>query len=127
MSARIAQRLCNLIWLSGCRVCCEGHASERQFRDAGEFKVLPWLRRIREKRSSGVYLIFKSLEQGPTFRISEPKYPTKDHNHRILAHQRSRFTHYYFYIHDQVLGPSGMRVASFLPFQATSYLNGHSF
>src|SRR5881296_445659 len=67
------------------------------------------------------------MEQGRTFRISRPKFPTKDPNHRILAHQRSRFTHYYFYIYDQVLGPIVMRVASFLPFQATYYLNGHSF
>src|SRR5579864_1091815 len=92
-----------------------------------EDQVLPWLRRIRKKGAYGVYFIFKSMEQGPTFRISVPKYPTKDPNHRILAHQRSRFTHYYFYIYDQVLGPIVMRVASFLPFQATYYLNGHSF
>src|SRR5271157_4330401 len=89
--------------------------------------VLPWLRRMRKKGAYGVYFIFKSMEQGPTFRISLPRYPTKDPNHRILAHQRSRFTHYYFYIYDQVLGPMVMRVASFLPFQATYYLNGHSF
>ena len=69
----------------------------------------------------------KSMEQGPTFRVSVPKYPTKDPNHRILAPQRSRFTHYYFYIYDEVLGPMVMRVGSFLPFQATYYLNGHSF
>jgi hypothetical protein len=30
-----------------------------------------------------------------------PKYPTKDPNHRILAGQRSRFTHDYFYIRDE--------------------------
>src|ERR1700730_9772244 len=89
--------------------------------------VLPWLRRMRKKGAYGVYFIFKSMEQGPTFRISVPKYPTKDPNHRILAPQRSRFTHFYFYIYDQVLGPMVMRVASFLPFQATYYLNGHSF
>jgi hypothetical protein len=89
--------------------------------------VLPWLRRMRKKSAYGVYFIFKSMEQGPTFRISVPKYPTKDPNHRILAHQCSRFTHYYFYIYDQVLRPMVMRVASFLPFQATYYLNGHSF
>ena len=41
--------------------------------------------------------------------------------------ERSRFTHYYFYIYDEVLGPIVMRVGSFLPFQATYYLNGHSF
>ncbi len=92
-----------------------------------EDQVLPWLRRIRKKGTYGVYFIFKSMEQGPTFRISLPKYPTRDPNHRILAHQRSRFTHYYFYIYDEVLGPMVVRVASFLPFQATYYLNGHSF
>ncbi len=67
------------------------------------------------------------MEQGPTFRISVPKYPTQDPNYRILAHQRSRFTHYYFYIRDEVLGPMVLRVASFFPFQTTYYLNGHSF
>ena len=45
----------------------------------------------------------------------------------ILGRQRSRFTHYYFYIRDETLGPMVMRVASFLPFQTTYYLNGHSF
>ena len=46
---------------------------------------------------------------------------------RIVAHQRSRFTHYYFYIRDDVLGPIVMCVGSFFPFKATYYLNGHSF
>ena len=32
----------------------------------------------------GVYFIFKSMEQGPTFRVTVPKYPTKDPNYRIL-------------------------------------------
>ena len=89
--------------------------------------VLPWLRRIANKNAYGVYFIFKSMEQGPTFRISMPKYPTKDPHYRILARQRSRFTHYYFYIRDETLGPMVMRVASFFPFQTTYYLNGHSF
>jgi len=89
--------------------------------------VLPWLHRMVKKNSYGVYFIFKSMEQGPTFRIHVPKYPTQDLNHRILAHQRSRFTHYYFYIREEVLGPIVIRVASFFPFQATYYLNGHSF
>ena len=89
--------------------------------------VLPWLRRIANKNAYGVYFIFKSMEQGSTFRISMPKYPTKDPHYRILAHQRSRFTHYYFYIRDETLGPMVMRVASFFPFQTTYYLNGHSF
>jgi hypothetical protein len=89
--------------------------------------VLPALRRMEKKNAYGVYFIFKSMEQGRTFRISVPKFPTKDPNHRILAHQRSRFTHYYFYIRDAVLGPIIVRVASFFPFQATYWLNGHSF
>ena len=72
----------------------------------------------------GVYFIFKSMEQGPTYRISLPKYPSKDPHYRILARQRSRFTHYYFYIRDEGLGPMVVRVASFFPFQTTYYLNG---
>ena len=89
--------------------------------------VLPALRRMEKKSSYGVYFIFKSMEQGRTFRISVPKYPTQDPNYRILAHQRSRFTHYYFYIRDEVLGPILVRVASYFPFHATYWLNGHSF
>jgi hypothetical protein len=89
--------------------------------------VVPGLRPLLKKNAYGVYFIFKSMEQGRTFRISVPKYPTQDPNHRILAHQRSRFTHYYFYIRDEVLGPIVTRVASFFPFQATYWLNGHSF
>jgi hypothetical protein len=89
--------------------------------------VLPALRRMEKRKAFGVYFIFKSMEQGRTFRISVPKYPTQDPNYRILAHQTSRFTHYYFYIRDEVLGPIILRVASFFPFQATYWLNGHSF
>jgi hypothetical protein len=92
-----------------------------------EDHVLPWQRRMAKADTYGVYFIFKSMEQGATFRVAVPKYPTKDPNYRILAHQRSRFTHYYFYIRDAVLGPMVMRVASFFPFQTTYYLNGHSF
>jgi hypothetical protein len=66
------------------------------------------------------------MEQGRTFRISVPKFPTEDPNYRILAHQQSRFNHY-FYIRDEVLGPIIVRVASFFPFHATYWLNGHSF
>jgi len=89
--------------------------------------VRPWLRRMEQAGKFGVYFIFQSMEQGPTFRCSMPKFPTQDPNHRILAAQRSRFTHYYFYLRDETLGPMVMRVASFFPFQTTYYLNGHSF
>ena len=91
-----------------------------------EDHVRPWLRRLERANRYGVYFIFKSMEQGPTFRSTVPKFPTQDPNHRILARQRSRFTHYYFYIRDEVLGPMVIRVSSFFPFQATYYLNGHS-
>jgi hypothetical protein len=92
-----------------------------------EKHVLPALRRMEKNKAFGVYFIFRSMEQGQTFRISLPKFPTKDPNHRILAQQRSRFTHYYFYIRDEVLGPIIIRMASFFPFHATYWLNGHSF
>jgi hypothetical protein len=92
-----------------------------------ENHVLPSLGRMVKRNACGVYFIFKSMEQGRTFRISVPKYPTQDPNYRILAHQTSRFTHYYFYIRDEVLGPIIVRVASFFPFHATYWLNGHSF
>jgi len=82
---------------------------------------------MENRKAFGVYFIFKSMEQGRRFRISVPKYPPQDPNYRILAHQTSRFTHYYFYIRDQVLGPIIVRMASFFPFHATCWLNGHSF
>ena len=92
-----------------------------------EDHVLPWLHRMARRNAYGVYFIFKSMEQGPTYRISLPKYPSKDPHYRILARQRSRFTHYYFYVRDEALGPMVLRVASFFPFQTAYYLNGHSF
>src|SRR6202035_714974 len=76
-----------------------------------EDHVLPWQRRMARDDAYGVYFIFKSMEQGPSFRVSVPKYATKDPNYRILARQRSRFTHYYFYLRDETLGPMMMRVA----------------
>jgi hypothetical protein len=88
--------------------------------------VLPALRAMERRDEFGVYFIFCSLEQGPSFRCSKPKYPTKDPNYVILAPQRSRYTHYYFYIRDEVLGPISLRVGSFFPFQTTYWLNGHS-
>ena len=89
--------------------------------------VAPFLGRMERANRYGVYFIFKSMEQGKTFRSSVPKFAAKDPNYRILSPQRSRFTHYYFYIRDEVLGPMVMRVGSFFPFQSTYYLNGHSF
>ena len=89
--------------------------------------VRPYLQAMQQKKRFGVYFIFKSMEQSTTFRSVKPKYPTDDPNYRILKKHRCRFTHYYFYIHDEVLGSIIIRVASFLPFQTTCYLNGHNF
>ncbi len=92
-----------------------------------EDHILPWLRGMERKNAYGVYFIYRSMEQGPSFRSSKPKYPTDDPNYRILAPQRSRFMHYYFYIRDEVLGPMILRIGTFFPFQATYWINGHSF
>jgi hypothetical protein len=85
------------------------------------------LRRIEQQNRFGVYFILKSMEVGPTFRSSVPRYPTADPDYRIISRQRCRYTHYYFYLRDPVLGPLSMCVGSFLPFQITYYLNGHHF
>jgi hypothetical protein len=79
-----------------------------------EDHVRPWLRRMEKENKHGVYFVFKSMEQGQTFRSCMPKFPTDDPDYRILRKNRSRFTHYYFYIRDEVLV---MRVASFFPFR----------
>ena len=112
----------------------EGFAAKRAIRimwaEKGVRKedyVQPWLRRRIRSNRFGVYFIFKSMEQGMTFRSIKPRYPTDDPNYRIIARTRSRFTHYYFYILDPTLGPMVMRVGSFLPFQTTYYINGHSY
>jgi hypothetical protein len=89
--------------------------------------VRPKLKAMKRENRFGVYFILKSMEQGSTFRSAEPKYPTKDRNYRLIKRTRSRFTHYYFFIRDEILGPMSIRVASYLPFQTTCYLNGHSF
>src|SRR3954468_10006385 len=89
--------------------------------------VRPHLQRMERQNRFGVYFILKSMEVGPTFRSSAPKYQTADPDYRIIARQRCRYTHYYFYIRDAVLGPMAMCVGSFLPFQITYYLNGHHY
>ena len=89
--------------------------------------VLPYLRRMEKKNQHGVYFIFSSMEQGPCFHPMVPKYPTEDPNYRIIRRQRRMYTHLYFYIRDEVLGPMVMCVGTYLPFLTTYYLNGHSW
>jgi hypothetical protein len=85
-----------------------------------------YLTTMKRSHKFGVYFILKSMEQGSTFRSSSPKYKTKDPSYHLIKKTRSRFTHYYFYILDQILGPMLIRVATFFPFHTTYYLNGHS-
>lgn len=87
--------------------------------------VRPRLRKMERENRFGVYFILKSMEQGNTLRSVEPKYPTKDQNYRIVKKTCSRFTHFCFYIRDGNEGPMCIRMASFLPFPTTCYLNGH--
>ena len=87
----------------------------------------PELVKMKQQNRFGVYFILKSMETGPSFRITLPKFPTKDPNYRPVASQRSRYTHYYFYIWDEVLGPMSMCVGSFFPFSITFWINGHHF
>jgi hypothetical protein len=89
--------------------------------------VQPYLHLMQRNQRFGVYFIFKTMEPGPTFRSCLPKYPTDDPNYRILKREWSRYTHYYFYIRDEVLGPMILCVGSFLPFQTRCWINGHSF
>jgi hypothetical protein len=67
--------------------------------------VRPALRRMERAGRNGVYFVLKSVELGHTFRSTAPVLPKPDPNYHILAHQRSRFTHYYFYIRDEEMGP----------------------
>ena len=89
--------------------------------------VRPHLRRMERRNQFGVYFILKSMELGASFRSAVPRFPVDDPHYRILARQRSRYTHYYFYVRDEVLGPIALCVGSFLPFSVTYYLNGHHF
>jgi hypothetical protein len=79
----------------------------------------PELIRIKKAKRFGVYYILKSMKQGGTFRCSEPTFKIADPDYRIIHKTRSRFSHYCFYMLDEVLGAFVLRVSSFLPFQNT--------
>jgi hypothetical protein len=66
--------------------------------------VRPSCTSMERRQRFGPYFILKSLEQGPKFGVRVPKYPTDDPHSRRVTRQRSRYTHYYFYIRDEVLG-----------------------
>jgi hypothetical protein len=89
--------------------------------------VRPWLQRMERQKRYGVYYILKSKERGNTFRSCLSSFSDSCPQDRLLRRRQSCFTHYYFYLRDETLGPMVVQVASYLPFPMTFYLNGHSF
>lgn len=89
--------------------------------------VLPYYRRLGGRE--GVACVLTSMEQGRTFVSYTPRFPVRsgDSNYRLIKACRKRFLHYYWYVFDPVMGPMSLRVATYLPFNLTCYLNGHSF
>jgi len=88
--------------------------------------VKKYRQRFERKEKFGVYYIMKSTENESTFRVVRPNRKDCDEEN-YLSKTRKPFTHYYFYVHDDILGNLCIRVASYLPFKITVYLNGHSY
>jgi len=92
--------------------------------------VQPYLRRMERKNQFGVYFIFQTMEQGWTYRPGRKlvvRTPGKEADYPILHRHRARYRYYYFYLRDEVLGPMILRMGTFLPFEASYYLNGHHY
>jgi hypothetical protein len=89
--------------------------------------VLPYYRRL--EGSEGIACVLTSMEQDRTFVSYTPRFPPKsgDSDYRLIKSCRKQFLHYYFYVLDPIMGPMSLRVATYLPFNVTCYLNGHSF
>jgi len=89
---------------------------------------LPWQRRMARDDAYGVYFIFKSMEQGPSFRYQRPQIRHQDPklpDPRPPTQPASRTT-----TSTSAMRPSApmvMRVASILSVPDHYYLNGHSF
>ena len=94
--------------------------------------VQPHLRRMERANRFGVYFIFQALEQGWTFRPGRQlvsRTPGGPADYPILYRHRSRYRYFYFYLRDwpSALGPMIVRMGTFIPFEASYYLNGHSY
>lgn len=91
--------------------------------------VRPYLRRMEREGRFGVYFIFQAMERGWTFRPGrlERRRPDGPADYPILHRYRSRFRYYYFYIRDEILGAMVVRIGTFIPFEASYYLNGHNY
>jgi hypothetical protein len=88
--------------------------------------VKKYRKRFEKRDKYGIYYIFKTKENESTYRTV---YPNKQENDKdnFFAKTRKPFTQYYFYIHDKILGNFSLRIASYLPFKVTAYLNEHSY
>jgi hypothetical protein len=77
----------------------------------------------------GVACVLTSLETNRTFISYAPQRTPRsgDETYRRIDTGRKRFLHLYWYVWDPVLGPMSLRVATYLPFTVTAYLNGHHF
>lgn len=113
----------------------EGYARHRsiplQWAERGvnkEAYVRPYLRKMERADQYGVYFIFQASEQGWTYRPGQiPVRQPDGSEYPILHKHRSRYRFYYFYLRDEVLGPMVLRMGTFIPFEASYYLNGHSY
>ena len=77
----------------------------------------------------GIACVLTSLENSRTFISYSPQRTPQsgDTNYRRIETGRKRFLHLYWYVWDPVMGPMSLRVATYLPFTVTCYLNGHHF
>jgi hypothetical protein len=77
----------------------------------------------------GIACVLTSLENNRTFISYAPQRTPRsgDENYRRIETGRKRFQHLYWYVWDPVMGPMSVRVATYLPFTVTCYLNGHHF
>jgi len=92
--------------------------------------VRPYLRRIERRQQFGVYFIFQTMEQGWTFRPGARlvvRHPGGPADYPLLHCHRARYRYYYFYLRDEVLGAMIVRIGTFIPFEASYYLNGHAY
>src|SRR5215207_5416688 len=77
----------------------------------------------------GIACVLTSLENTRTFISYTPQRTPRsgDTNYQRIETGRKRFLHLYWYVWDPVMGPMSLRVATYLPFTVTCYLNGHHF
>ena len=77
----------------------------------------------------GIACVLTSLETNRTFISYTPRQTPRsgDVNYRRIEAGRKRFLHLYWYVWDPIMGPMSLRVATYLPFTLTCYLNGHHF